>query len=107
MSKKIKGEKLGLVQTEGLMVGNYPLYNLVGLSQGGSMGDNRSKRIPYSQLTIGLDQLFFGGKLESQEQAEERADTIEAYLEANGWSWDDVLKEMSKEVTELQSKFYN
>lgn len=66
------------------------------------------KRISYSQLTIGLDQLFFGGKLENMEQAVERADTIEAYLEANGWDWDSVLEEMSREETpQLQSKFCN
>jgi type I site-specific restriction endonuclease len=65
------------------------------------------KRIPYSQLVIGLDQLFFGGKIENMEQAEERADTIDAYLEANGWDWDSVLEEMSRETPQLQSKLRN
>lgn len=57
------------------------------------------KRIPYSQLVIGLDQLFFGGKIENQDQAQDRAETIEAYLEACGWNWDMVLEEMCREET--------
>jgi hypothetical protein len=64
-------------------------------------------RIPYAQMTIGLDQLFFGGKIENQQQAEFRADTIEAYLEACGWDWDAVLEEMSRETPQLQSKLHN
>lgn len=74
----------------------------------GSTPGNRSKRIPYSQMTIGLDQLLFGGKLENQQQAQERADTIEAYLEACGWTWDDILDEMvNEETTPFQGKFRN
>jgi len=55
------------------------------------------KRISWSQLTLELDRLFFGGHIANQEQAEERADTIEAFLEACGWNWDLVLEEMAKE----------
>ena len=63
------------------------------------------KRIPYSQLVIGLDRLFFGGKITNQEQAGERAETIEAYLEGCGWDWDSVIDEMCREETpELQTK---
>lgn len=60
---------------------------------------NRSKKIPYNQLVIELDKLFFGGKLENQEQAIERADTIDAYLEACGWTWDMLLEELAREET--------
>lgn len=55
------------------------------------MNGNQSKKIPYEQLVIGLDKLFFGGKIENLEQAEERADTIEAYMEACGWTWDELI----------------
>jgi len=57
------------------------------------------KRIPWSQFVIGLDRLFFGGKITTMEQAETRADTIDAYLEACGWDWDSVLDEMCREET--------
>ena len=49
------------------------------------------KRLSYNQMVLGLDQLFFSDKLENMEQAEERADTIEAYLESCGWTWDELL----------------
>lgn len=54
-------------------------------------------RIPYSQLVIELDKLMFGGKIENEQQALERADTIEVYLEACGWNWDQVIIQMSLE----------
>ena len=54
-------------------------------------------RIPYSQLVIELDKLMFGGKIENEQQALERADTIEVYLEATGWTWDMILGEISLE----------
>jgi hypothetical protein len=57
------------------------------------------KRIPWSQLTLELDRLFFGGHIANMTEAEQRADTIEAYLEACGWTWDLVLEEMSREET--------
>lgn len=63
---------------------------------------NQSKKIPYEQLVIGLDKLFFGRKLENMEQATEQADTIEAYMEACGWSWDDLLN--YEETPKLQTK---
>jgi len=59
------------------------------------------KRIPWSQLTLELDKLFLGGHIANQEQAEERAETIEAYLEACGWTWDLVLEEICNEEVEL------
>ncbi len=57
------------------------------------------KRISWSELTLGLDRLFFGGHIANMEQAEERAETIDAYLEASGWDWDSVLEEMGREET--------
>jgi hypothetical protein len=52
-------------------------------------------------MSIGLDRLLFGGKLENQEQAEERVETIEAYLEATGWSWDEILELSHEEVAKF------
>jgi hypothetical protein len=54
-------------------------------------------KLPYDQLVLELDKLFFGGKIDNQEQAIERADTIEGLLEATGWNWDQVLEEMCKD----------
>jgi len=53
--------------------------------------------ITYDQMVIELDKLFFSGKINSYEQAEERAETIEGYLEAVGWTWDDIIKRMAEE----------
>lgn len=53
------------------------------------------KKIPYSQLVIELDKLFFGNTL-----AQDRAETIDALLEACGWNWDMVLEEMAREETD-------
>ncbi len=60
-------------------------------------------RLPYSQLVIELDKLFFS-RIDSDQQAEERVDTIEAFLEACGWTWDEVLEEMANEAGKLQTK---
>lgn len=65
------------------------------------------KRIPWSQLIIELDRLFLGGHIATQEEAEERYETIEAFLEAVGWTWDMVLEEMCREDSTLQAKFSN
>jgi hypothetical protein len=48
-------------------------------------------------MVIELDKLMFGGKIENEQQAEDRAATIDAYLEATGWSWDMILGEISLE----------
>ena len=42
-------------------------------------------------MIIGLDNLFFSRPLQSTEQAIERVDTIEAYLESCGFCWNDIL----------------
>ena len=52
-------------------------------------------RIPYAQMVIELDKLMFGGKIENEQQALERADTIEAFLEASGWNWDQIIGQIS------------
>lgn len=66
------------------------------------------KRLPYDQMVLELDKLFFGGKLENLQQAEDRAETIEAYLEACGWNWDLVLQEMGREETvQVQRPVHN
>lgn len=43
-------------------------------------------------VLTGLDQLFFS-PLAQDESAQDRADAIDTFLSANGWTWDDVLKE--------------
>ncbi len=66
------------------------------------------KRIPWSQLTLELDRLFFGGHITNMDEAQERAETIEAYLEACGWNWDAYIEELCREETsELQTKLDN
>lgn len=60
-------------------------------------------RLPYSQLVIELDKLFFS-RIDNDQQAEERVDVIETLLEACGWTWDEVLEEMANEAGKLQTK---
>lgn len=56
------------------------------------------KKIPINQMLIGLDDLFFRGKpLQSIQDGMEQVDTIEAYLEATGYTWDDILDHMLAE----------
>lgn len=55
------------------------------------------KRIPWAQFVLGLDRLMLGGQIATQAEAEERYDTIEAYLEACGWTWDLIIEEMCRE----------
>lgn len=69
------------------------------------MPASRSKRIPYEQFVVGLDNLFFGRKLENLEQATEQADTIDAYMEACGWTWDDLLN--YEETSKIPTKSNN
>lgn len=57
----------------------------------------KMKRIPYNQMIMGLDQLFMGGKISNQEEAERRADTIDAYIEGCGWDWDSILDYIGEE----------
>jgi hypothetical protein len=52
---------------------------------------NQSKKIPFSQMILGLDKLFFGNGPETDEQLLGRAGTIEAYIEGCGYTWDEVL----------------
>lgn len=55
------------------------------------------KKVPYDQLTIVLDKLIFGGDINSDEEAVDRLETIEAYIEACGWSWNDILEMIANE----------
>lgn len=63
-------------------------------------------RLSYSQLVIELDKLFFS-RIDSDQQAEERVDVIEAFLESCGWTWDEVLEEMAHEADHFQTKSSN
>jgi hypothetical protein len=51
---------------------------------------------PWTTITAGLDQLFFSPMIE-EESLDDRATTIDNFLAANGWTWDDVIQEMAKE----------
>lgn len=50
----------------------------------------------YQTIKLGLDQLFFSRLIED-ERPEDRAEAVEKFLSLNGWSWDDVLKQMEEE----------
>lgn len=43
-------------------------------------------KIPYDQMIIGLDKLFF-----SDGDPEEKDKIILSYLESTGYTWDDIL----------------
>jgi len=63
------------------------------------------KRIPFNQFIVGLDKLMFGV---ASADVQKQADTIEAYLEATGYTWDLVLEEMfSESPNQLQRQFSN
>lgn len=55
------------------------------------------KRISYEQMIIGLDNLFFSNPVQSVKQATERIETIEAYLDSCGYTWDDILNHILAE----------
>lgn len=61
------------------------------------------KRLSYNQMVVGLDKLFFGGVLKTDSQAQDQLETIDAYLEACGWTWDDIIEEMLHEDFEDQT----
>ena len=50
----------------------------------------------YQTISLGLDQVFFRPLIED-ETAQDRRDAIETFLSANGWTWDQVLEQMTKE----------
>ena len=55
------------------------------------------KKISFEQMIIGLDDLFFGKTLQSVQEATDRADLIEAYLEVTGYSWNDIIDHLLAE----------
>ena len=58
-------------------------------------------KIPFDQMILGLDKLFgINQPLDSLKDELERIDTISAYLEAAGYTWDDVLDHMMSEGNE-------
>jgi hypothetical protein len=64
-------------------------------------------RIPYNQMVIGLDRLMFHLPIENQQQAEDRAATIDAYLEACGYSWDDLIGGVLEETNSVPARTNN
>lgn len=62
-----------------------------------------SLKVPYDQMVIELDKLLLGGTIQNMDQAQDRADTIEAYLEACGWSWETVVEHMANESNTIRN----
>ncbi len=54
-------------------------------------------KLSYEQMIIGLDKLMFQGDLRSLKDAEERMETIEAYIASTGWTWQLITDYMSEE----------
>lgn len=52
-------------------------------------------RLSYSVLVVELDKLFFL-PFAANETPEMRMDSIEATLLAYGWTWDQMIEELSK-----------
>jgi len=50
----------------------------------------------WATISSGLDQLWFT-PFGDYETPQDRADATETFLKANGWTWDEVLKEISKD----------
>lgn len=50
----------------------------------------------WETVSTGMDQLFFNPFHEG-ETAFDRAQAIETFLQANGWTWDEVLLVIEKE----------
>jgi len=50
-------------------------------------------RASWETISTGLDQLFFS-PFTKGESPGDRAQAIETFLSANGWTWDEVLKGM-------------
>ncbi len=56
----------------------------------------------WETVSSGLDQLWFT-PFGDCETPQDRADAIDTFLNANGWTWDEVLNEISKEPINGQS----
>jgi hypothetical protein len=55
------------------------------------------KKIPFDQMIIGLDNLFFKDHYDVVKDA----DLIDAYIEGCGWDWGSILEYLSKEHLSL------
>lgn len=54
-------------------------------------------RSSYQDLLLGLDQLFFTPFFQN-ETVQDRAETIEAFLFAKSWTWDEILEEIGNDT---------
>ena len=50
----------------------------------------------WETISTGLDQLWFT-PFTKHEEAQDRADAIDTFLQANGWNWDEVIEHIAKE----------
>jgi hypothetical protein len=55
------------------------------------------RRVPFSQMVIGLDKMFFGTQLGGMHATSLQADAIDQYLVNCGWDWDSVIEYMCNE----------
>ncbi len=53
-------------------------------------------KAPWATISIGLDQLWFTPLFDC-ETIQDRADAIENFLKANGWTWDEILNHIAEE----------
>lgn len=51
----------------------------------------------WETISTGLDQLWFTPFTDC-ETPQDRGDAIETFLKSNGWTWDEVLAEISKDT---------
>lgn len=51
---------------------------------------------PWSTISSGLDQLWFSPFVKD-ESAQDRADAVDTFIQANGWTWDEVIEYIAKE----------
>ncbi len=63
-------------------------------------------KAPWQTISSGMDQLFFTPFLK-EETAYDRAQAIESFLKANGWTWDEVLAVIEKEPIDGHSNVRN
>lgn len=62
----------------------------------------QEEKVPWSVIALGMDYLFFTPFLK-EELIDDRAQAVEDFLQANGWTWDMVLDMIAKESYDEQS----
>lgn len=60
----------------------------------------------WETVSAGMDQLFFNPFIKGETPGD-RAQAIDTFLKANGWTWDEVLDAIAKEPIDGQSAIRN